>query len=127
MFTSRQVPTSGKVKVQIWTSWSILVLVKLAIIQWSNEVIGLDSKVNLGHVWIISIFWTMRLLPATNLCALSPAGEWIAAAMIILAFCNAVPAHKCWCIQVLPILQLQLQYILSFFVYIFETFGHQSI
>jgi hypothetical protein len=37
--------TSDEVQVQIWTSWSILVLVKLALIQCSNEVIGLIFKV----------------------------------------------------------------------------------
>jgi transcriptional regulator len=35
------VPTSDEVQVHIWTSWSILVLVKLALIHCSNEVIGL--------------------------------------------------------------------------------------
>jgi hypothetical protein len=46
-------PTSDEVQVQIiWISWSILVLVKLALIQCSNEIIGLVFS-NLGHVWII--------------------------------------------------------------------------
>jgi|JI9StandDraft_1071089.scaffolds.fasta_scaffold1400261_1 hypothetical protein len=61
----------------------------------------------------LSAFQTMRLLPATNFCALSLAGEWITAAMTILAFCDAVQAQK---MLVYPgsILQLQLQYKLSF-------------